>query len=243
MVPVECPFGPGAVIFPTGITPRFNEFYDSLDILLVPEGSSRLRLGGPNCDEGRNRALRLIDPETRWVLFLDDDQAFDSDILIRMLSRMHSRPDIDALTGWYVKKTPPFSPVLFGELIDDPNFLYGQLTLDELIEAKKKNDLVQVSATGGGMLLVKRETLDKVGDPWFVPGPARNWGGDIGFCDLLEKRGLKLWCDLTLGVGHSMPCTITPVWRDGALRIKFSFGDSHFEVDSKKFPDTRAIRI
>jgi len=241
MVPVECGLPPGAVIFPTGVTPRFHEFYDSLDLLLVPstdtEDSARLRLGGPDCDTNRNRAIRNLPPECRWALFLDDDQVFPRDILVRMLTTMFGFPDIDALTAWYVKKTPPFAPIIFKDAPEDSEIAFDRLTNSDVIELKKQGPIHQIAACGGGMLLVERETLDTIGDPWFSPGPGRKWGGDIGFGKALKDHGLKLWVDLALPVGHAMPTVITPEWDGDKLNYRFSFGDNSFVLPSTAFPD------
>ena len=237
MVPVACAFPPGAVIVPTGIAPRFHEFYDSLDLLLVPEGSARMRLGGPDCDTNRNRALRNLPHEARWVFFLDDDQTFEQDILVRMLETMQGMPGIDALTGWYTKKTPPFPPIIFEDSPEGSDVAFDRIMLTDVIERKKKGPLHQISACGGGILLVKREALDAIGDPWFTPGPARKWGGDIGFGKSMKDHGLKLWVDLSLPVGHCMPAVITPVWEGDKLNFKFSFGDKSFSLSSTLFPE------
>lgn len=249
MIPVESPFPPGAVVVPTGVTPRFHEFYDSLGVLLVPEESARLRLGGPDCDTNRNRALRNLSDETRWVLFLDDDQTFGSDILIRMLDTMYGRQGVDALTGWYTKKTPPFPPILFRDSVQDDGPAFDRLTLNDVVKAKKSGQLLKVSACGGGILLVKRETLDAIqsvdpnGNPtWFIPGPGRAWGGDVGFGKALKDKGLNLWCDLTISVGHCMAAVITPEWDGDELNIKFAFGDRSFSLPARLFPE-KAQRV
>jgi hypothetical protein len=246
MVPVECSLPPGAVIFPTGVTPRFHEFYDSLDLLLVPEGSARLRLGGPDCDTNRNRALRNLPEEAKWAFFLDDDQTFDNFILIKMLHTMYEFPNVDALTGWYTKKTPPFAPILFRDSTDAGAPEFERMMLTDVIEAKKNGPMLKISACGGGVLLVKRETLDAVqvddlnGKPiWFVPGPGRQWGGDLGFGAAMKRKGLNLWADLSQPVGHCMATVITPVWDGDDLNFKFSFGDNSFSIPSKFFPEVR----
>lgn len=246
MVPVECGFPPGAVIVPTGVTPRFHEFYDSLDLLLVPEGSARLRLGGPDCDTNRNRALRNLPEEAQWAFFLDDDQTFDNLLLIRLLHTMYEFPGVDALTGWYTKKTPPFAPILFRDSTEEGAPEFDRMTLVDVVEAKKQGPIHRVAACGGGVLLVKRATLDAVrtddlnGNPiWFVPGPGRQWGGDLGFGKAMKDKGLGLWVDLSQTVGHCMAAVITPEWDGEDLNFKFAFGDNSFTLSSKLFPEKK----
>ena len=205
-----------------------------------------MRLGGPDCDTNRNRALRELPEEARWALFLDDDQTFDNFILIRMLHTMYEFPGVDALTGWYVKKTPPFAPILFLDSTAPDGPAFERMTLPEVVEAKKRGPLLKIVACGGGALLVKRETLDAIqssdqnGKPiWFVPGPGRQWGGDLGFGAAMKDKGLSLWADLSQPVGHCMAAVITPVWDGDDLNFKFSFGDHSFSLSSKLFPEKK----
>lgn len=240
MIPVESPFAPGAVMFPTGVTPRFHEFYDSLASLHVPEGCARLRLGGPDCDTNRNRALRVLPDEARWVFFLDDDQSFSPDTLMRLLYTMYGSHGIDAVTGLYTKKKPPFSPVLFKTNPPGSELTFGRFTLDELAEIRRTSGpVIRVGACGGGMLLVKRETLDLIGDPWFSPGPGRGWGGDIGFCGAMLHSGLKLFADLGVAVGHVVPSAVTPIWDEAKQEwsMKFEFGDGSFLMSASHFQE------
>lgn len=229
MIPVESPYAPGAVMFPTGVTPRFHEFYDSLDVLHVPEGTARMRLGGPDCDTNRNKAIRVLPPEARWVLFLDDDQTFEPGVLIRMLATMYGRKDIDALTGLYLKKAPGFEPILYKHTPEGP-YTMTRLTYLELARARERAALMQVVACGAGMLLVKREALDAVGDPWFNPGPGRQWGGDLGLGGAMLAKGLKLWADLSLEIGHAMPAVLTPVFDKGEWFLSIKLGGKPFRI-------------
>lgn len=234
MIPVESPYPPGAVMFPTGMTPRFHEFYDSLEFLHAPEETARMRLGGPDCDTNRNKALRVLPASARWVLFLDDDQAFEVDVLMRLLATMYSRTDVDAITGLYVKKVPAFEPVLYKHTPDGPHTL-TRLTYPELAAARKAGPIMRVAACGGGMLLAKRETLDAIGDPWFSPGPGRAWGGDLSFGAAMLQKGLQLWADLSIPVGHSMPSTLTPIFDGGVWYISFKLGGQSFRIPVDQF--------
>lgn len=235
MIPVESPYPSGAVMFPTGMTPRFHQFYDSLEFLHAPDETARMRLGGPDCDTNRNKAMRALPKTARWVLFLDDDQTFQPDTLMRLLGTMYGRQDVDALTGLYVKKVPAFEPVLYKHTPEGPHTL-TRLTYPELAaQIREHGPLMRVGGCGAGMLLVKREVLDAVGDPWFNPGPGRQWGGDLGLGGAMLAKGLKLWADLSIPVGHSMPSTLTPVFDKGVWYISIQFGEQSFRIPVEQF--------
>lgn len=231
MIPVQnSKFPPGWIIVPTGILPRFIEFWDALDLLRVPEGTGRSRNSGPDCDSNRNRGIRVVlaGTEAQWVLFLDDDQEFDSYTLMDMLERMYTL-DLPVLTKLYVRKTPPFQPVLF-EDADAP--AQTRINYTKLTELRKENEVQQIGACGGGCLLVRRNVLEQLTDPWFNPGPGRSYGGDIGFCRKLKAAGIPLHAWLA-PVGHNMPSTITPRWNEAEQRwqIEFLFGGKGFLLD------------
>ena len=237
MIPVTSPFPPGLIVIVTGMIPRFHEFVDSFDALHVPDGTCKIRRGGPDCDTNRNVSIRMMPPESKWALFLDDDQEFASDTLMRLLYGLYENPGIDALTGWYVRKTPPFGPVLFKVNQPGSAQTFDRLTYRELAEARKHGPLFQIGACGGGMLLMRREALDRIGDPWFSPGPGRQWGGDLGLGGAMLHSGMKLFADLSIPVGHTMPAVITPEWDEAEQQwyVRFSFGGKGFRIPASQF--------
>lgn len=240
MIPVQnSGYPPGWIVIPTGMTPRFLEFWDSAGALKVPDGTGWSRYGGPDCDSNRNRSIRtmLSVPEPQWAFFLDDDQELEPNCLMDMLSVMYSEHNIDVLTGLYVRKTLPFQPVLFSEAFDTAKSRY---TYTKLNEIRANGNLVKIEACGGGCLLVRRTVLENVhstlasGDKvWFVPGPGRSFGGDIGFSRMLKQHCVDMYAYIEDGIGHLMPCAIKPVWNNtlNRWRLRFSFGGQGFEVD------------
>jgi hypothetical protein len=221
------------------MTPRFIEFWDGANTLRIPDGTGWLRYGGPDCDSNRNRAIRTLleQPEPQWAFFVDDDQEIEPDILINLLDVMYSELSLSVVTGLYVRKTPPFQPVLFGSAVDTAK---SRLTYTQLNALRAKGNIVKVEACGGGCLLVRREVLANVyttlpnGDKaWFVPGPGRSFGGDIGFSRLLKTANIDIYAFIESGVGHLMPCSIKPSWNEKLQRwmISFTFGGKGFELD------------
>lgn len=238
MIPVQnSGFPPGWIVIPTGMTPRFVEFWDSISLLKVPDGTGRSRNSGPDCDSNRNRAIRtmLTQPQAEWAFFVDDDQEFQQDVLMNMLDIMYEA-NFDVLTGLYTRKTPPFQPVLFREV---ERTAETRMTTTELSEIRSRGNVVKVGACGAGCLLVKRKVLERVFTEsangtkyWFTPGPNRSYGGDIGFCKLLKKAGVDIYAWLE-GIGHVMPSVIRLVWSEEGQKwqLEFTFGGRGFRVD------------
>ncbi len=50
-----------------------------------------------------------------WLFMLDTDHAFEPDLLGRLLHRLNEH-QLDVVTGVYVFKRPPHSPVIFGRV-------------------------------------------------------------------------------------------------------------------------------
>src|SRR5690349_3364538 len=197
-----------------------------MDTLKIPALTGKARNSGPDCDSNRNRGIRefLAQPaELEWAFFTDDDQVFEPGTLVdEMLPLLYDHEGIDVLTKLYVRKTPPFQPVLFGDAYAAGS---TRITFSELAEMRKQSELHIVGACGGGCLLVRRAVLEQLSDPWFNPGPGRSFGGDIGFCRKLKDAGIPLYA-LLRGVGHLMPTSIAPVWNEAteSWQLEFLFG-------------------
>lgn len=247
-------FPPGYIITPTGVLPRFLEFYDSLETLKVPEGTGRYRNSGPDCDSNRNRGItKLLATEVglEWVAFLDDDQKFHSDLLLRMLGAMYEH-NLDVLSALYLRKLPPFDPVWFAKIGDNGG--EQRLYTEDLTRARKLGNIIPVDGVGAGFLVVRKSVFNKIEAPWFNPGPGRSYGGDVGFSMKLKAAGIPIY-GLMEGIGHTIPCTITPVWNatTETWQIEFMFGYKGFVIDAPTLaeddvadapndPDTDTIR-
>ncbi len=227
-------FPPGVIIVPTGIVPRFVEFYDKLEVLKVPAGTGRYRNSGPDCDSNRNRGiaktLEADDGSLEWMAFLDDDHTFHPDLLMKMLGAMYEH-NLDVLTALYLRKIPPFDPVWFAQIGDSGGERRYQM--GDLKRARKVGNIIPVDGTGGGFLVVRKNVFRMIDPPWFNPGPGRAYGGDVGFSMKLKAAGIKIY-GLMEGIGHIMPCVLTPVWNEvtQTWQVEFMFGHKGFVIDA-----------
>jgi hypothetical protein len=125
------------------------------------------------------------------IMWLDSDMTFPEDVIIRLLE--HKKKVVCAT---YSKRVEPFHPTAFYNI--DPV---------EPVNTEE-HGLVPVRFAGMGCMLVNASVLDSIPSPHYPltwHAPSSTWHGeDMGFCELLEKNDIKLFCDLDLSreIGH-----------------------------------------
>ncbi len=149
----------------------------------------------------RNLAVEAgRETKAEWMLFLDSDMVFPSDIIARLMG--HGRPVVGAT---YPRKILPIA--FIGNRLDGAPF-----SLDD-------KGLVEASRLPAGCLLIKSEIFDHMKMPFFRCGYDEQTGEVLGedfwFSDRLRTLGYSLWCDMEASrhVEHIGP------WR-------FKFNDS-----------------
>lgn len=202
---------PGTICVPTGITPRYYEFEDSVDRLQVPVGTIKNRRR--SCDISMNLNNALKDMKGDWALFLGDDHQFQPDILLKFLDY-----NVDVVVPIAPCKTFPFAPCVIhrpddGTLWSDdmPLYTWEELSGDGLF-ALPKGDFI-----GQAGMLVKKHVLDTIGDPWFKAGklhPGR-MHEDLWFCHEIQELGFTVWIDQSTIFDHWFPMGITAKRHNG----------------------------
>jgi GT2 family glycosyltransferase len=164
---------------------------------------------GPNISTARNKiADDFLTRPTPWLLMVDTDMVFDGDCLDRL-----------------IEAADPVSAPITGGLCYSP---FEGATLPTMYELVQKgpdrigftrpqtvpeNQLVRVSATGTGFLLIHRTALEKIrefsGDiaaPWFREMPAGEplalMGEDMTFCLRAGAAGIPVHVHTGVRVGH-----------------------------------------
>ena len=156
---------------------RYHWFSQCLADLVKPEDTKIEWRFGASRGASRNAlAQACLDQEREWLFFVDDDQAFPTGTLTRLLS--HGHPVVSALI---VQRAAPFLPTAYAGR--DENGLYQTLDLRSV----GHNNLVKVAATGTGGLLVRAEVFAELEPPWFVYSEA--WGEDMFFANRLAETG------------------------------------------------------
>jgi hypothetical protein len=122
------------------------------------------------------------------LLWLDDDHVFNPDMAIRLAMN----GDLDMISALYFNRIAPHWPVVY---VQDYTSRYNHYHMHVLPKA-----VVQVDAVGFGAMLMRRDVLARVPEPWFTICP--EYGEDIGFCTHARQHGVKIFCDGGLTIGH-----------------------------------------
>ena len=162
--------------------------------------------------DARNQIAKHViqHPEYDYILWLDSDMTFDSDLLIKLLEDMEGRL---AVTGLCFGRRPPFKPCIYNklEVKQDGNVV---LPVAENWYDYPRDQIFEVEACGFACVLMKREVLETMsiyGVPFY---PVGGMGEDLTFCWRANKLGIKFHCDSRLKIGHIMRMQVDEYFRD-----------------------------
>lgn len=144
-------------------------------------------------------SLYAIENNYDNVMWLDSDMVFPPDILQRLESH-----NMHMVTGLYVRRRDPITPVIFKTLTEPIRNADGKLEKNtHPYDDYPKNDFFQVAGCGFGCVLTSTKLLKDVWDhfgPAFTPFP---WAGeDLSFCYRVNTLGYQIHCDSTISCGH-----------------------------------------
>lgn len=175
------------------VTPSFYDYYD--------------------VSEMRNIACRqTIEMNMDYVFFMDADMIYPDDSIIKLLQF-----NVSVIGGMYNTRKLPTLPVHFRKIKQDRT-----LNNPENRDYKFNSNLQEQEAGGLGGVLVKREVLISMEDPYFkvefweIDGVKGFFGEDIYFFFQLKKLKIKSYVDTDLNYGHVINGA---VYADGKLKI------------------------
>lgn len=166
--------------------------------------------------DSRNKLAGLaMQMEADYIMWFDSDMVFRPDTLERMMDVMDKNPDIEILSGLYVRRGAPFTPVVFSKLEVNE---HGELEWDDV--ANIPDEPFEVAGCGFGCVLMKTDCLYDIagmedGGMWFTP--IAGAGEDCAFCIRARKCGYKIYCDPSIDLGHM---AYAPVTRDFYEAVK-----------------------
>lgn len=172
-------------------------FCQSLALLKkVGECTLAMQAGSLIYTSRNNLATTAIKMDADYVMWFDSDMSFPPDTLIRMMDTLQKN-DLDILTGLYYRRVPPYTPVLFKDIVfEGENCLWTEF--QEVPET-----LFEVGACGFGIVLMKTDVFFDVQSRFGnMFGPIGNTGEDIAFCWRARQCGYKIFCDPTVEAGH-----------------------------------------
>jgi len=139
--------------------------------------------------DARNKMVdRAVASGSTHLLFVDSDISFPKDAVQKLIAQ-----DKDVIGGMYNRREEGNLPTILMEEGD-------KLVIPETVPT----ETFPVFATGTGFMLIKLASLSKVEYPyfWFGVHKDRMLGEDAWFCRQVQKAGLTVWCDPTLGIKH-----------------------------------------
>lgn len=142
----------------------------------------------------RNSLVRRMEGD--WLLLLDTDHAFEPDLALRMVDRLH-RYQIDVLVALHVYKTHPFAPCIH---------LEKDGRLEPIIGWTQGPALFPCDSAGAGALLVRRTVFERIAEelkqgPFDIEPP---YSEDHSFFRRLARLDppVKAWFDPRLENPH-----------------------------------------
>lgn len=156
--------------------------------------------------EGRNYCtIQALKNGCSHILFVDDDMTFPEDTIERLLS--HGKE----IVGVYsYSRALPLSPTV-AFLDDEGNYL----PQDKIAFIKKPENLFKCYSIGMGVALIDTKIFDVIEKPWF------SWevhesgkilvGEDAWLCKQARSKGIDIYCDPTLPIGHLGEYSYGPV--------------------------------
>jgi glycosyltransferase involved in cell wall biosynthesis len=200
---------------PTAGYSRNDSFYDFYNMLERPSGTPCMFVRGQSPARNRNIIIQqALSIDCSHILFIDDDVTFPPDLLFRLLA--HGK---DVVTGYYLMRNFPHKPIIFDESLDDGRCVHH-------FPEPGETELIEVVNTGLGCALIKTEVFKALEPPWIRLGQLEkdHWCDDIDFFNRVRAAGFKLYCDLTLTVGHMAQVVVLPVYQDGQWLVRYNTG-------------------
>jgi hypothetical protein len=196
--PIKSSFPPGTVAIPCGLQPRHWEFLSALDELEVPEETIVSRES--SCDITHNCNALICEMEGDWIWFIDDDQTFQSDLLMKLLARAYGcTSGIDIVTALNIIKMPPYRPMVFHNISQlGAPYEWEELSGPGLF-ALPTGDMC-----GRAGMLIKKHVLDGIGFPWFECGQLHPGllTEDTYFSLKVQRHGYQIWLDTDQILDH-----------------------------------------
>ena len=146
------------------------------------------------CDTAVSRNKLANAAKGDYILFLDDDVLPPPNTIGKLYA--HKK---DFVSGLYFARQRPHYPQIHTISKED------ERRCDSVIDYKR-DALIEVDATGGGCMLIKKKVFEKLEEPYFhyIPaeGDAPKMGEDFYFCKKVKKAGFKIYCDTSVVCKH-----------------------------------------
>jgi hypothetical protein len=226
---------PGTIALPTSEIGRFAMFTVSLAGTRQPDNTHLSVMASASVVENLNQVMRQLRREDEWVWILGDDHVWESDCLVRLLAAMDEHPAADIMVPLVTKRNPPWHLVVFHDagIYADGLPRWQPYGWDEIPDG----GVFEIDAAGSAGMLIRREVLDEIGDPWF-----RSTGGvilneDVTFCADARTLGFRIFANADVTMGHLGIFNVRPVHRGGRWGAMTEFSSPEEQFRHLFMPD------
>jgi hypothetical protein len=204
------------------------EVVNSWNSLVTPRNQrhSKLFCTGHEVGVAYNEFIKTILGHPRmskykFLLTVEDDNVLPPQALMRLLDRIHERPEFDAIGALYYAKCVGGSPMAYG----DPAIYEASGYLDfrprDVRGAVERGELMEVNGLAMGCTLYRMDLFREIEAPWFVTVNEFGYDGelkdgvpigtrlgiksmtqDLSFCMRAREKGKRFAVDCGLRVGH-----------------------------------------
>jgi hypothetical protein len=182
--------------FYLGMIDTITSYYGPLDIKLGQKHSVAW---------ARNNLIeQFLESDAEYLFLVDADMGVPREGLKTLVEH-----DLPIVGAFCFRRDPPYEPTLMiktNQKINEQTYLYENMR-------DYPDGLMEVHATGGACLLIKREVLEKVTSPWFYELDGVK-SEDIYFCEKVREAGYKIYVDTTVKTSHATDLVITPTFQD-----------------------------
>ncbi len=170
------------------------DFMRSLLNADIPRPYEMLDTIGHSVEDARNliTGQALAIPEITHLMWIDDDATFDRCAIKHLVEH-----GMFIVGGLAFGRRPPYPPILLHE---NPN---TAIKFDYQYDYPE--GLIEVDATGGHFLLVRREVFEAIHKrlkPGEGPWTQRGLGEDVSFCQRARECGYRVMVDTSIKIGH-----------------------------------------
>lgn len=168
----------------------------------TPGGRITMESGSLVYKARNNMALKAIQGGFDYIMWLDSDQTFETDIIHRLLE--DARHGKDYVTALAFTRQFPSKPVIYKEIEWQERPEGGIMCGCHPYLDYPQDSVFEIAGSGLGACLMKTDLLKQVGKEFKTApfNPLQGLGEDVSLNWRLRQMGVKMWCDSRVKVGH-----------------------------------------
>lgn len=225
---------PGTIALPTSEIGRFAMFTVALAGTRQPPDTHLVVMASASVTENINAVIRQLRPDDQWVWILGDDHVWEPDALLKLLEALDENLDADVIVPLVTKRNPPWYPVIFREAGERDGLpMWQPFQWEEIPD----HGTFEVDAAGSAGMLIRREVLDAIGDPWFQSTGGVFLNEDVSFCAAARALSFKVFASADVTMGHIGLFNVRPARRNGRWGALTEFSSPEEQFRHLFMPD------